>query len=196
METYIYMVRHGESPKIEGNERTRGLTEKGERDAKRVTELLENEGIDAYFSSPYLRAVLTIEELATIAGKEILVYEDLKELVFSRNDTIIPDHELYPLVDAMFSDRELRSPGGESIMECQIRAVTILKDLIKEYSGQKIVIGTHGLIMTLMLEHFDSNYGYDFLMRCSKPDVYKLIFRDEELKGIERVWGSNSMSKS
>ena len=28
MSTYIYMVGHGESPKLEGNERMRGLTEK------------------------------------------------------------------------------------------------------------------------------------------------------------------------
>ena len=28
MNTYIYMVRHGESPKLDGGERTRGLTEK------------------------------------------------------------------------------------------------------------------------------------------------------------------------
>lgn len=37
MNTYIYMVRHGESPKLEGDERTRGLTEKGTLDAHRVT---------------------------------------------------------------------------------------------------------------------------------------------------------------
>ena len=28
MSTYIYMVEHGESPKLEGNERMRGLTER------------------------------------------------------------------------------------------------------------------------------------------------------------------------
>jgi phosphohistidine phosphatase SixA len=33
MKNIIYMVRHGESPKIEGNERTRGLTDKGRSDA-------------------------------------------------------------------------------------------------------------------------------------------------------------------
>lgn len=33
MNTFIYMIRHGDSPK-EGNERTRGLTEKGETDAR------------------------------------------------------------------------------------------------------------------------------------------------------------------
>ncbi|EJS58643.1 hypothetical protein ICG_01849 [Bacillus cereus BAG1X1-3] len=44
MNTYIYMVRHGESPKLEGNERTRGLTEKGILDAQRVTEIIRNRG--------------------------------------------------------------------------------------------------------------------------------------------------------
>lgn len=28
MNTYIYMVRHGESPKLDGGERTSGLTER------------------------------------------------------------------------------------------------------------------------------------------------------------------------
>ncbi len=36
MKTYVYMVRHGDSPKV-GNERTRGLTNKGKMDAQRVT---------------------------------------------------------------------------------------------------------------------------------------------------------------
>lgn len=38
--TTIYMVRHGESPKTEGNERTRGLTEKGKGDARIVADIL------------------------------------------------------------------------------------------------------------------------------------------------------------
>mgnify|MGYP002063647291 CR=1 FL=1 len=45
MSTVIYMVRHGESPK-EGNDRTRGLTEKGYLDAQRVTDILKDEKIE------------------------------------------------------------------------------------------------------------------------------------------------------
>ncbi len=60
METFIYMVRHGESPQTEGNERTRGLTDKGRSDAYRITELLKAEGIEVFVSSPYKRAILTI----------------------------------------------------------------------------------------------------------------------------------------
>lgn len=52
MSTVIYMVRHGDSPKI-GNERTRGLTDKGHIDAQIVTGILKNKEIDAVISSPY-----------------------------------------------------------------------------------------------------------------------------------------------
>lgn len=104
MKTYIYMVRHGESPKLEGSERTRGLTDKGKLDTIRVTELLINEGIDTFVSSPYSRAMLTIENLARAQGKEITVYEDLKELVFLDEDQIVPEQDLIPTVRRMFSE--------------------------------------------------------------------------------------------
>lgn len=188
MYTYIYMVRHGESPKEDGNERTRGLTDKGKLDANRITEMLMDEGIDTFYSSPYLRAVMTIEDLAKAAGKEVQIHEDLKEIVFSRHDQITPDNELYPLVNKMFSDREYLSPGEETALGCQTRSVAILKEIMNKKSGQRIVIGTHGAVMTLMMEYFDGMYDLDFLMKTSKPDVYKMIFDKEELVDVERLW--------
>jgi 2,3-bisphosphoglycerate-dependent phosphoglycerate mutase len=47
------MVRHGESPYNEGNERTRGLTPKGKIDIEKATKLLIGEGIDMIISSPF-----------------------------------------------------------------------------------------------------------------------------------------------
>ena len=82
MRTFIYLVRHGESPKTEGNERSCGLTEKGIFDANRVTEMLKDEAIDTSISSPSKRAFLTIEGLSKKQEKEVLLCEDLRELVF------------------------------------------------------------------------------------------------------------------
>lgn len=188
MRTLIYMVRHGESPKLEGNERTRGLTDKGKKAAKRLSERLRDEEIDVFFSSPYLRAVMTLEELAANADKEIQTRENLKELVFSNEDGIMPDHELYPLVSRMFTDRNLRSPGGESAAECQSRAVAVLEELLMQYGGKKIAIGTHGAVMALMMEHYDARYNLDFLLKTSKPDVYKMSFDQGRLIEVERLW--------
>lgn len=188
MKTYIYMVRHGESPKTEGNERTRGLTDKGRSDSRIITELLKDEGIDTFVSSPYRRAVLTIEEVARFLGKEILVFEDLKEIVFSSDDKIMSDKELYPLVKKMFSDPDFSLPGGESITICQNRAIPIMKKILNEYKGRKIAIGTHGAVMTMMMGHFDRQYDLDFLLKTSKPDIYKMEFDEEVLVGTERLW--------
>lgn len=46
MKTFVYMVGHGESSKMEGNERTRGLNLKGESNSQIVAELLKDEGIN------------------------------------------------------------------------------------------------------------------------------------------------------
>ncbi|WP_242238054.1 histidine phosphatase family protein [Bacillus cereus group sp. BfR-BA-01316] len=188
MNTYIYMVRHGESPKLEGNERTRGLTEKGTLDAHKVTEILKTEGIDTFISSPYKRAMLTIEKSANFHEKEIIVYENLKECRFLSEDKIISDKEVYPLVKKMFSNPDFTLTEGESYVDCQRRVVKVLKEILIDFQGHKIVVGTHGLVMTLMMNHFDNQYGLEFLMNTSKPDVYKLEFKDEQLMNVEKLW--------
>lgn len=185
------MVRHGESPYSEGNERTRGLTDKGKADAKRVAELLKSEEIDIFTSSPYQRAILTVEELAQHAGKEVILFEDLKERVFSTEDYRIPDEELMPLLDRSFAEPSYALPTGESNAECQQRAVTVLQQLLRTYQGQKIAIGTHGAVMTLMMGHYDPQYDLNFLLHTSKPDVYRMEFHGEALVGVERMWSGN-----
>ncbi|GAB6414458.1 histidine phosphatase family protein [Bacillus luti] len=188
MNTYIYMVRHGESPKLEGDERTRGLTEKGSIDAHRVTDILKTEEIDTFISSPYKRAVLTIEKTADFYEKEIVIYENLKECIFLSEDQIISDKEVYPLVKKMFSNPDFALTEGESYKDCQRRVVKVLKEILMDFQGQKIVIGTHGLVMTQMMNYFDNQYGFEFLIHTSKPDIYKLEFKDEQLMNVERLW--------
>ncbi len=120
MHTSVYMVRHGESPMNESskNERTRGLSEKGKRDALQVTDLLKEEDIEIFVSSPYLRAVLTIGDLAGARGREVLLYEDLKERIFLNEDKRLPDEELIPLLEKSFIDPDFSLPGGR--IECRM----------------------------------------------------------------------------
>ncbi|MDC2943777.1 histidine phosphatase family protein [Bacillus thuringiensis] len=188
MNTYIYMVRHGESPKLDGGERTRGLTEKGSLDVHRVTDILKTEGIDTFISSPYKRAVLTIEKTANLYEREILIYENLKECMFSSGDQVISDKEMYPLVQKMFSNPGYALAEGESYADCQRRVVKVLKEILMDFQGQKIVMGTHGLVMTLMMNYFDKQYGFEFLMNTSKPDIYKMEFKEKQLMNVERLW--------
>ncbi|MGC5323874.1 histidine phosphatase family protein [Brevibacillus sp. SYSU BS000544] len=188
MTTFIYMVRHGESPKTEGTERTRGLTEKGKSDATRITELLKGEGIEVFVSSPYERAILTIQELARCSGKDVLVYEDLKERIFSNEDKRMPDDELMPLIKKSFSEPSYALEDAESNSDCQKRAIKVLQELLKIYQGRKIAIGTHGAVMTLMMGYFNDQYDFNFLLQTTKPDVYRMEFNEQKLVAVQKMW--------
>ncbi|MBU0905787.1 MAG: histidine phosphatase family protein [Firmicutes bacterium] len=188
MSTVIYMVRHGESPK-EGNDRTRGLTDKGYLDAQRVTDILKDEKIDAVVSSPYIRSILTVEKIAQQIGQEVLVYEDLKERIFSPENKRLEDKELVQILEKSFFDSNFSLEGGESNADCQKRAIRVLKDLLDTMRNKKVVIGTHGAIMTLMMGYFDSTYDLDFLHSTSKPDIYRMEFNEQELLNVQRIWG-------
>ncbi len=187
MKTYIYMVRHGDSPKI-GEERTRGLTEKGETDADRLAALLKDESIDAIISSPYKRSILTVQPLATAIGQEVLIFEDLKERIFSSEGTRMPDQELFPLLEKSFSDPNYSLPGAESNIEAQNRAIKLFKNILNTYCGSKVVLCTHGAVLTLVMGYYDSKYDLEFLLKTSKPDIYLMEFNFEELVEIQRVW--------
>lgn len=188
MKTYIYMVRHGESPKENENERLRGLTEKGKRDAQKVCECLLDEGIEVFASSPYQRAIQTMEGAAAQLSKDIHVFEDLKERVFLPDEAIISKEKLLTLLERSFSDPDYALPGGESNRACQDRASRVLLNLIKKNQGRKIAIGTHGAVMTLMMGKFNRDYGLEFLLSSSKPDLYKLEFEDLRLSSVTRLW--------
>ncbi|CAG7646031.1 hypothetical protein PAESOLCIP111_05083 [Paenibacillus solanacearum] len=188
MKTYVYMIRHGESPKAEGTERTRGLTDRGHADAARLTDALAEEGIDVFVSSPYRRAALTMEPLARRAGQPITIIEDLKERIFTQEDVRMPDEELMPMLEKSFSDPSYALPGGESNSDCQKRAVAVLNQLLAAHPGRAIAIGTHGAVMTLMMGHYDKRFGLEFLLGTTKPDVYRMEFDGLRYVRTRRLW--------
>jgi 2,3-bisphosphoglycerate-dependent phosphoglycerate mutase len=185
--TMIYMVRHGDSPK-DGNERTRGLTEKGLLDAQRITGRLKEEHVDVIVSSPYLRSILTVEKAAKQIKQEVVVIEDLKERIFSSAAERVSDKELLPLLEKSFTDPQFSLKGGESNAECQKRAIHVLTGLLDKHRGKKVVVGTHGAIMTLMMAHYDRSFDLEFLHNTSKPDIYRMEFNGQELVDVQRLW--------
>jgi len=155
MKTILYMVRHAESPYSIGTERTRGLTQEGMLHANKVTEILMDEGIDLIFSSPYARAILTVEGLAKQLNLDIRIVEDLRERHFVGEDIHISDEQFMTAFNDSFYDFEIALPGGESNRDCQSRSVKALKEIIEGNKGKKIAVGTHGNVMMLLLIHND-----------------------------------------
>ncbi|MBJ7988057.1 histidine phosphatase family protein, partial [Bacillus cereus] len=81
--TTIYFVRHAHSTYTK-EERERPLSEKGWLDAQNITSLLKDEKIDVVISSPYERAIQTVEGIANANKLSIQLEEDLRERLLSK----------------------------------------------------------------------------------------------------------------
>ncbi|WP_054939191.1 histidine phosphatase family protein [Paenibacillus ihuae] len=185
MRTIIYFIRHAESLYAEGQERSRGLSERGMGDAFRVQTLLQNESVDGFVSSPYERAVQTIKPLAEAMCKEIIIVEDLRE----RTIGDIGGLSFPAAKQRVYQDFHLAFADGESSAAAQTRGVQALERLLEEYAGMTLALGTHGDIMTLMLNHFDpQQFTYEFWKSTSMPDIYKAEFEGRRLLSVVRAW--------
>lgn len=71
-----------------------------------------------------------------------------------------------------------------------------MERLIQSHLGQCFVIASHGTLLALILQAYDSRYGYDFWRQISLPDVYVLTFpKPSLLSTVDRLWimGSEKM---
>ncbi|GIP32774.1 histidine phosphatase family protein [Paenibacillus sp. J2TS4] len=188
MKTTIYMVRHAESPYIFGQEQTRGLSEEGLAAARKVADILEGMEVDYIISSNYARAVQTVQNLAERKGLPVIEYEQLRERAIKGLEYEAEWEDLVKAIEKSFVDPDFALEGGETTRETQQRAIPIIKKLLKEHRGKNIVIGTHGNIMTIIMNYYNKDFGFDFWNRTSKPDIYKMTFSDNQLDSVEKIW--------
>lgn len=187
MKTTIIFVRHAESEFIPGYERERGLVPSGVIEAEKVADQLEAISIDVIISSPYFRTIETLEPIAERIKKKIVNIEDLRERSIGNfNGISFLDAKRY-----VYSHIEYSFPEGESNMMAQERAIRSLLSILEEHKGKTIIIGTHGDIMTLMINYFDKNIDYDFWEQLSMPDIYELTFEDRKYIGCHRIWNNS-----
>ena len=183
MTTNVYFVRHADSI-YTPDELNRPLSEAGIKYASQVTKLLSVENITQVISSPYKRAIQTVEGIADFMGLNISIMEDFKE----RKLAAKPVENFHEVVLMAWENLDFALPGGESGYSAQGRGVRSLKNSLDKYPEGNIVIGTHGNIMVLIMNYYDKNYNYDFWCNLDMPDIYKLSFEDGNLVAVEHIW--------
>ncbi|MED0991117.1 histidine phosphatase family protein [Bacillus nitratireducens] len=180
--TTVYFVRHAHSTYTK-EERKRPLSEKGWLDAQNITCLLKDEKVDVVISSPYTRAIQTVQGIANTYNLSIQLEEDLRERLLSKE----PVTDFNDAIQKVWEDWTFAYEGGESSNIAQRRAVICIQSILRKYKGKNIVIGTHGNIMVLLMNYFDSKYDFQFWKTLHMPDVYKLTFDNNRFISAERV---------
>lgn len=181
--TNMYFVRHAHST-YTPDEFGRPLSTNGLADAERISKILENENIDIIISSPYKRAIQTVEGVAKFIGKEIIIEDGFKERTLS----VKPVEDFNLAITKVWEEPTFSWEGGESNIIAQKRGIKAILKVLETYEGKNVTVGTHGNIMVLIMNYFDEKYGFNFWKDLDMPDIYKLTFDNKNLKEVNRIW--------
>ena len=170
----VLLVRHAEpvaigTPDIADDDRP--LTEAGRSAAEELAVELDGWEITAIYSSPYARALETVTVLAQRRGIGVQLIDDLRE----RRLSVEPHDEWRASLQRSWTDADFALPGAESGRDAQRRAVAILDLLrVRHPDGGRLVIGSHGNLISLILQALEPDVGYDFHMAMPMPALYRL----------------------
>lgn len=186
--TTVYFIRHAESDYSVRDGRVRPLTEKGLIDRKLVTEFLQDKNIDIVLSSPFKRAIDTIADFAKKNGFEIQTVEDFCERK-SDSDLTRKHEDFFGFLEKQWTDFNYTFSDGECLREVQERNISALNKALTEYAGKNIVIGTHGMALSTIINFYDNTYGFEDFMKMVDimPWVVKISFDEKNCVKIEKI---------
>ncbi|GAA3431995.1 histidine phosphatase family protein [Kutzneria kofuensis] len=172
MRADIVLVRHAHPvyPSPGGpDDYHRPLDEIGLAQAEDLVEELAAMGPTLIASSPYLRAVQTIEPLARTLGLPIRTDQNLREWDSGVGPT--PDYARY--YEESWADPDFARPGGESLNQLTARATAALRELAENQGT--VVIGSHGTILARALIGFGlTTVDWPFSKAMPMPAVYRI----------------------
>nr|WP_040203630.1 histidine phosphatase family protein [Neobacillus jeddahensis] len=174
----IYLIRHCEA---DGQLPEAQLTDTGIKQALDLSEFFSEIKIDRIISSPYKRAIESIQPLAKKLNVQIEIDSNLTERVLST--TNFPDW--FEKLRATFADIELKFEGGESSKEAMERIVEVVEEVFSSNNKNTIIV-THGNLLSLLLKHFNKDFGFTDWRNLRNPDVF-LLKNESNKVTFERV---------
>lgn len=174
----IVLVRHAEPvyPTAGGpDDYHRPLTETGHAQASGLVAELSAVKPALIASSPYLRAVQTVEPLARALGRPVHTDHELREWDAGFEPT--PDYVRY--YEESWADPDFARPGGESLNQLTVRATKALAELAERYGT--VVVGSHGTFVSRALVGFGLPMDWPRSRDMPMPAVYRVA--DGEIAG-------------
>ena len=184
--TTVYFVRHAEPNYNNHDDTLRELSPKGMEDRKLVTEFLGDKHIDIILSSPYKRAIDTVRDFEDSYGLPIDIINDFRE----RKVDSVCIEDFTSFAKKQWSDFTYKLSDGECLQEVQTRNISALEQVINQYAGKNIVVGSHGTALSTIINYYDNSFGYsDFdKIKNVMPWIVEFVF-DGKAKciGIEKI---------
>jgi 2,3-bisphosphoglycerate-dependent phosphoglycerate mutase len=170
----ILLVRHAQ-PVAPGDprypENDRPLSPLGRRQAEQLRDELAGEEPAAIYSSPYPRALHTVEPLARLSGLDVTIVDDLRERLLS----VEPMADWRERLRQSWRDFSLEVGGGESSAGAQLRVRTVLDELATRHADDTVIVASHGNLIALGLHAIAPDLvDFAFWEQMPMPAGYRL----------------------
>lgn len=205
MNTIIYLVKHADELKENGIQNTNDtaqlinekyiLSVKGEEQSKRLSENPELQNIDVIWSSSYARAKATAKYIAYRNNIDINIDSRLNERKLGNLEDLSKwmKNKPFGVVQAYLQDKKWKAREGESCEEVTERVTIFLQKILQENDGKKIVLVSHGALISFLLTNWcelNEEMKLVFnnkIIEIKEPSVTKLTFDKQKLISIESI---------
>ena len=206
-DTIVYLIRHAETVDENGirntNEDSQMINEKeilsveGEEQAKKLSENAELKNLDIIWSSSYTRAKATAKYIANVNNLSFNLDNDLCERKLGNLRELgefMKDKSTRDPSQEQLLDRTFRTSDGESAEQTRKRMNNFFDRILKEYTGKKIAVISHGgsikfflLNWCIVNENVKLAYNKNTVLNIKSPCLLKLTFRKNELINLEQI---------
>ena len=172
----VILVRHATpippgTPGWEERDDERPLTAEGLRQADELALELDAYGLSAVYSSPFPRALQTVLPTASRRQLDVQLIDDLRERTLHAG--MHPDWR--ERLVRSWLEPDYAEPGGESARAAQQRGMRVLDLLrIRHADGGRLLVGSHGNLISLMLQALEPAVDYEFHRAMPMPALYHL----------------------
>lgn len=170
----VVLVRHAQSavPIAGGpDDYQRPLVEDGLRQAELLVDVLSHPRPVAIVSSPYLRAIQTIQPLALAIDAPVRTKHDLREW----DSGLAPTPHWERHYARSWADPAYARDGGESLNALTTRATAAVSALARRYPTGTVLIASHGTFIARALIGFGvGGVDWQFSRAMPMPAVYQL----------------------
>lgn len=149
----IYVLRHAKAEKGDFENIKRPLGQQGHLQAQRLAPFLQTLNLSAVYTSPFQRAISTVEPFCVSSNLLYTIEDELREGV-----------------------------ATEPIPAVQERISSVILAKARLHPRQSILLCTHGGVFFGMLSYFNPALGYEDYLKIRNPDIRRITFQDDSLK--------------
>lgn len=179
--TILYFIRHAEPDFSEPDNYKRKLTVSGEIQAQRLSEIFNDINVDGVYSSPYLRAIKTVEPIAKSKSLNVQLLDQFRERKSS--DYRVSKEKFLGYGKHQWDDFDFKLCGGESLNDVKNRYNTGVRIIINQHAQSQnciFAVGCHiaGLCAYISQFNLISNYEEYKKYASKMPLIVKCFYKN------------------